>query len=240
MPQGSTLLQLLRGLNKQELEAIIDRCDWCRTRKTDVSAQELSKRIRKSIDRNVERGNTTYSEVMRDIRDQVLVPGPEPVAAKIRNQLRSLPPSAHVAEIRIEEEWFSAQLYGALWASIERPYKVHLERQLNTRNRPEADVYVESKTGNGDFLIEVKLAPIENGQEVRRQIVKYHRAIEEDMNRTRTRTFLCVIGEDAELESRDGSRKSEDLSEYFNGVPSTVDEIPKELPRTEVISNTFQ
>lgn len=240
MPQGGTLLQLLRGLNKAELQAVADRCEWCRVRKTDVPASELSKRVRDSIENNVQKGNITYADAMRDIRDDVLIPGPDPMATKIRRQLRAVPPTTHIGEVRIEEEWFSAQLYGALWASIDRPYEVHLERQLNTRNRPAVDIYIESEVGAGDYLVEVKRAPIENGARVRRQLVKYHRAVDEDLNRDRARTFLCVIGEDVELETREGSRKSEDLSTYLEGVPSTVDEIERDLPRTEVLSNTFQ
>jgi len=239
MPQGSTLLQLLRGLNKAELQAIPKRCEWCRTRKTNIPVSELSKRIRESIDTNVKKGNITYSEAMQDIRDEVLIPGPDPVAGKIRQQLRQVPTATHIGDVRIEEEWFSAQVYGALWACIERPYTVHLEYQLNTRSRPTADLYVESNNGTGDYLIEVKRAPISNGEGVKRQLKKYHRAIANDLNRDRERTFLCVIGEDTDIDAYNESRKSKPLSEYIDGIPTTIDEIGEEIDRTEVISNTL-
>jgi hypothetical protein len=239
MPQGSTLLQLLRGLNKAELQAVAERCNWCRVRKTDVPVRDLSKRVRESIDSNVDKGNITFSEAMQDIRDEVLIPGPDSVAGKIREHLRNVPTAAHIGEVRIEEEWFSAQIYGALWASIERPYSVHLEYQLNSRSRPTADLYVKSDRNEGDYLIEVKLAPIKNGEKVKRQLKKYHRAIENDLGRSRERTFLCIIGEDTEIDTYDESRKSKPLSEYVDGVPSTVDEIEGEIPRTEVVSNTI-
>jgi len=238
MPQGSTLLQLLRGLNKQELKAIVHRCWWCKVRKTDIPVKELSKRIRKSIDDNVRKGNITYSEVMRDIRDEVLIPGPDSVAARIRNILRTIPPSTHIGEVRIEEEWFSAQIYGALWATIKRDYTVHLEYQLNSRSRPTADIYVRSHDNSGDYLIEMKLAPIDSGEKTKRQLKKYHRAIQRDLGRKRERTFLCIIGEDVEVSNENNSRKSQPLSEYIEGIPSTIDEIENELERTEVISNT--
>lgn len=238
MPQGSTLLHLLRGLNKTELQAIPERCEWCHVRKTDIPVRELSKRIRESIDTNVEKENITYSEAMRDIRDEVLIPGPDSIAGKIRWHLRNIPSATHVGDVRIEEEWFSSQIYGALWASIERPYIVHLEHHLNTRSRPTADLYVESKHGRGDYLIEVKLSPIDNGEQVKRQLKKYHRAIEKDLKRDRERTFLCVIDQDADVETCDASGKSKPLSEYIDGVPNTVDEIEAELDQTEVVSNT--
>lgn len=242
MARGAPLTHFLRGLNKDELQAIPERCGWCKVRNTDVPVNKLSRKIRSSIKNNAENNNIRYADAMRDIRDKILIPGPDPIAAEIRYYLRSAPPATHVDEVRIEEEWFSSQLYGALWASIQernRPYNVYLERQLNNRNRPAADIYVESKQNNGDYLVEVKLAPVDNGEDVRRQLVKYHRAMEEDLNRERARTFVCVIGEDAELEDRSGSRKSEDLSEYID-VPSTVDEIGNDLLRTEIVSNTFQ
>jgi len=239
MPQGSTLLQLLRGLNKKELQAVPERCEWCRVRKTDVPVKDLSIRIRESIDTNVDKGNITYADAMRDLRDQVLVPGPDSVAGKIRQQLREVPTATHIGEVRIEEEWFSAQVYGALWASIERPYTIHLEYQLNTRSRPTADLYVESKNNTGDYLIEMKLAPIENGEEVKRQLKKYHRAIEKDLNRTRERTFLCIIGEKTDIDTYDESHKTKPLSEYMDGIPSTIDDLTEEMERTEVVSNTL-
>jgi hypothetical protein len=240
MPRGSPLLHFIRGLNKDELQAISERCEWCNVRKTNVPAGDLSKRVRKSIKNNVEKDNISYEEAMQDIRDEVLIPGPDPLANKIRYHLRSTPAATHIGEVRIEEEWFSAQLYGALWASIKRPYTVKLERQLNTRNRPTTDIYVESEEDDGDYLIEVKRAPVDNGEAVREQLERYHRAMQEDLGRKRERTFLCVIGENVDLERKSGSRKSENLSEYLEGVPSTVDEISDDLPRTEVVSNTFQ
>jgi len=238
MPQGSTLLQLLRGLNKSELQAIANRCWWCRVRKTDIPVTELSKRIRRSIDENVRKGNITYSEAMRDIRTEVLIPGADSVAVKIRTILRTIPPSTHIGEIRIEEEWFSAQVYGALWVSLKRDHTVHLEYQLNSRSRPTADIYIESDDDSGDYLIEMKLAPINNGEDTKRQLRKYHRAIQGDLGRDRERTFLCIIGEDIEVDNDNNSRKSQPLSEYIEGIPSTIDEIEDELEQTEVISNT--
>lgn len=103
IPQGSTLLQLLRGLNKAELQAIAERCEWCRVRKTTIPVSTLSKRIRESIDTNVEKGNVTYAEAMADIRDTVLVPGADSVAGKIRTHLRTVPTATHIGEVRIEE-----------------------------------------------------------------------------------------------------------------------------------------
>lgn len=239
MPQGSTLLQLLRGLNKAELQAIPDRCGWCKVRDTDVPVQELSKRIRSSIDSNESKGNITYSEAMRDIRDKVLITGADTIPAKIRTNLRDTPVATPVGDVRLVEEWFSAQLYGALNASIKRPYTTKLEYSLNTRSRPSADIYLESDRDEGDFLIEVKRASqIDNGKEVKRQLKRYHEAIQEDLRRSRSRTFLCVIGADEDLERLGETKKGRDLSEYMD-IPSTIDEIEGELTRTEVVANTF-
>lgn len=239
MAQGSTLLQLLRGLNKQELQAIPERCDWCRVRKTNVPVQDLSKRIRSSIEQNVTKENITYSEAMRDIRDEVLIPGADSVPAKIRAILRETPVSTPIGDVRLVEEWFSAQLYGALNASIVRPYTVKLERPLNTRSRPSADVYVESDQRDGDYLIEVKRASqIDNGKAAQRQLKRYHEAITSDLGRERAGTFLCIIGEDQELETLGESKRNRDLSEYMD-VPTTIDKIEQKLTRTEVVANPF-
>ncbi|WP_337653130.1 hypothetical protein [Halomontanus rarus] len=75
-------------------------------------------------------------------------------------------------------------------------------------------------------------------QDVKRQLERYHKAMEMGLGRTRERTFLCIVGEDMEPATYGESRKSRPLSEYM-AVPSTVDELEDELERVEVISNTF-
>jgi hypothetical protein len=176
---------------------------------------------------------------MRDIRDEVLIPSANTVPAKIREILRETPVATPIGDVRLVEEWFSTQLYGALNTSIVRPYTVMLERPLNTRSRPSADVYVQSDQQDGDYLIEIKRASkIDNGNEVQRQLTRYHEAISSDLGRERARTFLCVLGEDKDLETLGESKINQDLYEYLD-VPTTIDEIEQELTRTEVVANPF-
>ena len=242
MARGSPHLQFLRGFTKDELQAIPDRCDWCRVRKTDVSTNELSKYIRESIDRNVSSRNITYSEAMADIRRKVLIPGPKTLSQKIRTVLRETPVSTSTGggdDGAAPAGWYTAQVYGALTASLSRPYTVKTEHRLHRRNRPSGDIYIESDHDDGDVLIEIKSAPsISNGENVKRQLERYHRAIKTGVGRTRKQTFLCVVGEDTEPVTYDRPRKSRPLSEYMD-VPSTVDELEDELDRVEVVSNTF-
>ncbi len=242
MARGSPHLQFLRGFTKDELQAIPERCEWCQVRKTDVSIDDLSISIRESIDRNVSSGNITYTDAMADIRREVLIPGPETLPQKIRTVLRETPVSTSTGggdNGGMSENWFTAQLYGALTATITGPYTVRTEYRLDVHNRPSADLYVESNTDEGDYLIEMKRAlPNLKPQDVKRQLERYHKAMEMGLGRTRERTFLCIVGEDMEPATYGESRKSRPLSEYM-AVPSTVDELEDELERVEVISNTF-
>lgn len=76
------------------------------------------------------------------------------------------------------------------------------------------------------------------GPPTKRQLQKYHQAIERDLQRKRALTFLVVVGDDLDIEGTANRRKSTPISEYMD-VPSTIDEIENELDRVEVISNTF-
>ncbi len=242
MARGSPHLQFLRGFTKDELQCIPVRCDWCQVRKTDASTNELSKYIRDSIERNVSKGNITYSEAMADIRREVLIPGPETLPQKIRTTLRETSISTSTGggdNGSAPEHWYTAQLYGALSASVVRDYSVKTEHRLDVRNRPSADIYIESDNDQGDYLIEVKSATSVSGTPtIKRQLERYHQAIETGLGQTRERTFLCIVGQDMEPSTYGDSRKSRPLSEYMN-VPSTIDELTEDLERVEVISNTF-
>lgn len=244
MPRASRHLQLLRGLTKEELQRVPDRCDWCNVREVNVPASDLSKRIRDSIERNTTQEDFTYEDAMADIRRNVLIPGPETVTQKIRNTLRETPVARSVgggsnAE-GSRESWFTAQLYGSLSTGIVRPYTVKLEYELNHTNRPTVDIYVESDNNRGDYVIEIKrLSANLEGPKIGRQLKKYHRAIKKDRQRTRERTFLCIVGEVEDVDLMDASLKSTPISEYTD-IPKTVDNLEEELERVEVIANIFR
>lgn len=243
MPQASPELQLLRGLTKSELQAIPDRCDWCHVRETDQPFSELSKRIRDSIERNVSKSELTYSEAMSDIRKQVILPGPETVAQKIRTRLRETPVAKSVGSgagsIEDREEWYITQLYGAIDTALVRPYNVKLEYELNQRNRPTPDIYVESEEGEGDFIIEVRVAKSNLSiSRIEKKLHKYHRSIRQDREQTRELSFLCIVGEDQDLPTIDESRKSTPVSEYMD-VPKSIEDIEDDMTGVEVVTNTF-
>jgi len=242
MSNVSAHLDLLRGLSKEELQQIPDRCDWCRVRDTDIPIADLSIRIRDSIDRN----DITYKEAMTDIRLNVIRPGPESVTQKIRKTLRETPVAKSAGGGSsgdsgvARESYYTAQLYGALSNTIIRPYTVRLEYELDQQYRPTPDIYVESENNDGDYVIEIKRASanLEAG-DISRQLQKYHRAIRQNRNRSRRCTFLCIVGEDEQIETIGESRKSTPLSEYMD-VPHTIDDLSDELDRVEVISSTYK
>lgn len=235
MPQGSPILQFLRGMTRDELDAVRKRCDWCRVRRFD-NKRDLSRRIRDSIERSVDSGGLTYTDAMSDIRRKVLISGPETTEQKIRNALRNTPVSAPVGDIRLVEEWLSAQLFGALNAKVRQPFEVYLEYPLNNQTRSQADLYVRHTEEGRDFLIEVKRGgEISNGESVKRQIEKYHQDIEQRHDLQLGKTFLCIIGEKHEIEEPENSETAT-LSDYFN-VPSTLDDIETEITGLEVVHN---
>lgn len=83
------------------------------------------------------------------------------------------------------------------------------EYRLDVHNRPSADLYVEFHTDEGDHLIEMKRAlPNLKAQDIKRQLERYHKAMEMGLGRTRERTFLCIVGEDTEPATYGESRKS--------------------------------
>lgn len=238
MPQGSPLLQFLRGMTLAELDAVRKRCDWCRVRSFD-GKRDLSKRVRKSIKRSVDSSDLTYADAMKDIRLKVLIPRPETTEQVIRKTLRETPVSTPVGEIRLVEEWFSAQLFGALNAKLYVPFDVFLEYTLNHRTHSRADLYVQHIENGADFLIEVKRAgQIKNGNEVKRQIEKYHDDINQRRDLSLNKTFLCVIGENRASEGTDESSDTPRLSNEVD-IPFTLDDIEAEFDNLEVVVNSL-
>lgn len=237
MPQGSELLQFIRGMTLDELNAIRRRCDWCRVRSYE-DKQDLSKRVKNSIKRSVENDRLTYAEAMADIRRQVLIPGEKTAEQTIRTALEETPVSAPVGDIRLVEEWLSAQLYGSLYAEFDRrtQYEVYIEYPLNHRTRSQADLYVENTGEGGDFLVEVKRAgEIGNGNQVERQLQKYFRDIDSRRELTLEKAFLCIIGETTPEYSPEETDEM-DLSEFVD-IPSTLDDLEDRMENLEVILN---
>lgn len=237
MPQGSELLQFIRGMTLDELNAIRRRCDWCQVRTYD-DKQDLSRRVKNSIKRSVESDQLTYAEAMADIRREVLTPGVATAEKTIRTVLEQTPVSAPVGDVRLVEEWLSAQLYGSLYAEFEPipQYDVFIEYPLNHRTRSQADLYIENTGNHGDFLVEVKRAgEIDNGNEIKRQLQKYFRDIDARRDLTLGRAFLCIIGETTPEYSPEET-ESMDLSEFVD-IPSTLDDLEDRMNNLEVVLN---
>lgn len=237
MPQGSELLQFIRGMTREELNAVRRRCDWCRVRKFE-NKRDLSKRVKDSIKRSVDNGQLTYAEAMGDIRREVLIPRPATTEQMIRRTLKETPVSAPVGDIRLEEEWLSAQLYGSLYAKFEprQQYDVYIEYPLNHRTRSQADLYIEDAGGDGDFIIEVKRAgEIDNGNKVERQLEKYFRDIDNRRDLSLQKAFLCIIGETDPSYTEEETENME-LSDFVD-IPSTLDDLQQRIDDLEVVLN---
>ena len=236
MSQGTPLLRFIKGMTLDELNAIRRRCDWCNVRTYDDKA-DLAKRIRDSIKRSVDSGALTYSDAMQDIRLQVLIPGPETIETVVRQTLYEAPITDPTGDVRLIEEWFSAQLFGALSSKVYDPYEVYLEYEVNNRSRHQADVYVKHTEGGGDLLIEIKRdGEIGNGEAVKRQIQRYRRHIKQRPDLDHRMTYLCIITE------KDQSKWNPDekvLSDFLE-VPSTLDNIESDLNDLELVITTIE
>jgi hypothetical protein len=219
---------MLRGLDQFELRAIRRRCDWCNIEPFDTK-QSFTKRLRDSVDSAVDRDDLTYGEFMQVLRDDIL-PRPHRPVTQIREVLESIQLSeTPIGRERKDEEWFSAQLFGALQAALGDDYAVYLEYELDEYRRDRADIYIEQSDGGG-FLIESKLATSlsENISATRGQLRRYHDTIDD-----RAHTFVFVVGhieDDVYGRVDDGQQP---ISEYTN-IPSTFTDL-EELPKTTVV-----
>jgi len=233
MSNGTPLLRFIKGMTLAELNAIRRRCEWCNVRDYD-NKSDLAIRIRDSINRSVENGDLTYSEAMQDIRLQVLIPGPATVETTVRQALREAPIADPTGDIRLIEEWFSAQLYGHLSAKVHDPYEVYLGYEVNHRNRHQADIYLHNTDGGEDILIEVRRdGEIRNGKQVKREIQKSRRHIDGRPDLDHQKTFLCIVTEKYIPEEK--GQPSE-----FLDIPSTVDEIESEIDDLEVVISSIE
>jgi len=238
MPQGTPLLRFIKGMTLDELNAIRRRCDWCNVRAYNNKA-DLAIRVRDSIDRSVENGSLTYRDAMQDIRLQVLIPRPKTIEATVRETLHNAPITDPTGDVRLIEEWFSAQLYGLLTAKVYDPYEVFLEYEINRRSRNQADIYLHHTEGGGDILIEIKRdGEIKNGEKVKRQINRYRRHIKGRRYHSHKKTFLCIITEkDPSLFDVDDRQVV--LSDFLD-IPSTIDGIESEIDNLELVITTIE
>ncbi|MWV64086.1 hypothetical protein GRS48_04495 [Halorubrum sp. JWXQ-INN 858] len=236
MSQGTPLLRFIKGMTLDELNSICRRCDWCNVRAYNDKA-DLAKRVRDSIKRSVDSGALTYSEAMQDIRLQVLIPRPETIETVVRQTLYEAPITDPTGDVRLIEEWFSAQLYGALSAKVHEPYEVYLEYEVNNRSRHQADVYIKNTEGEGDILIEVKReGEINNGEAVKRQIQRYRRHISARSDLNHQMTYLCII---TEKDTSEWNPEKMFLSDYLE-VPDTLDNIESDLNDTELVITAIE
>jgi hypothetical protein len=166
---------------------------------------------------------------MQTLRDDIL-PRPNKPVTQIREVLEEIQLSeTPIGRERKDEEWFSAQLFGALQAALGDDYAVYLEHELDEYRRDRADIYIEHPEAGG-FLIESKLATSlsENISATRGQLRRYHDTIDD-----RAHTFVFVVGhieDDAYGRANDGQQP---ISDYTN-IPSSFADL-EELPKTTVV-----
>lgn len=230
--QGGELLQLLRGLDQQELKAIRRNFDWCSIEPYD-GHRSFTKRLRDSIDRAVSRGDTTYSGFMESLRDEILKPGPYLTETRVKRVLRDVPVSmSPIGKKRKTEEWLSAQLYGALQNEFQDSFNVYVEHTLHPHSRERADIYLESVGGETTYLVESKVASSlnQNIKKTEGQLELYDELVSE-----RDHTFVVIFGKINTISY--ASSDQTELAEYTD-IPSGFSRIGN-MPSTTVIERVL-
>jgi predicted HTH domain antitoxin len=233
MPNAGRILQILRGLNQHELRAIRREFDWCNIEAFDDKSS-FTLRLRDSIERAVDEGVLDYEQFMRELRDNIIIPGPYKDETQIRNILQSIQlTDAPIGNVRKDEEWFSSQLYGALQEGLREQYNVFLEYEIGRYNRDRVDIYIESNQTEGCFLIESKLASSVNGniKRIEGQVKRYHDSVDQ-----RNHTFVFMIGNIADEKYLTAQESQTELHEYSN-IPSGLSKL-EEINKTTVIERT--
>ena len=227
---------MLRGLDQRELQAVRRKFDWCQIDPYD-GKKSYTKRLRDAIDRSVKSGDITYEKFMTELRDEVLLSGGFRTETRIKRVLKHVQLTASpIGKERKNEEWYSAQVYGALQNELGEEYNVYLEYEFDNYAHERVDLFIESTKGDKQYLIESKRVSSINGiAKVRGQLERYHDTIE-----SRSGTFLFVV--DRVKDEEYGSINNVDLDQS-NQSASTLEKLKNledELPQTTVVKRNLR
>lgn len=230
--RGGKLLQMLRGLDQHELQAVRREFDWCQIDSYD-GKKSYTKRLRDAVDRSVEAGDITYEQFMTELRDEALLSRGYKTKTQIKRVLENVQLTASpIGKERKNEEWYSAQVYGALQNELEEEYSVYLEYEFDNYAHERVDLFIKSTEKDEKYLIESKRVSSINGiAKVRGQLERYHDTIE-----SRNRTFLFVVDRVKDEEYGSINKADTACSNQSAKTLEKLENLEDELPQTTVIT----
>lgn len=188
MPPTSKLRKFLRPLTVSDLKKIRERHAG-RVGEYNGDKNDFIDRLRRSIDGSDETSIEDLTETVLDIRSS----DSRQVTTRIRDAVDMLEVSPNAGGKKsksVREHWISSELFQCLRYEIEgHPYSVEQEKYF-TRGTS-VDLFVTRQDGNGNYLIELKLAGRSTKDRLPRQLRRY-----EDKASYRKRTFVVFVAEE--------------------------------------------
>ncbi len=161
MPRAGPLRQMLNALSVRELQAIRRKfCPGVMPYSEQDGKNAFVGSIRDSLKRSIDKGEFSYYEFMKFLRDELLDDTPKQITTKIRNVLKDIKISKNAGyktTKSVRERWICSEIYQALRYELkDTGYKVEIEKSLG--NRCTADLFVSHRSEKRNYVIEVKFA----------------------------------------------------------------------------------
>ena len=214
MPKAGPLKQILRELSVEELRDL-RKTSCSRVKQYNGSKSELVDRMRNSIKRSIDDGETSYGELFSHIKSILQEEGPKHVTTRIRNSIKELEISKnaqHGDTTGVREKWINSELFQILRKNLERTgYNIEQE---STFGRSSVDLLIGNESRR--YLIEIKLAGNSSSRDkLPSQISKYRKKVP-----NLRKSFALMVVE-----------RERDLPQNKSSVKHIIDE-------TEAVHNT--
>lgn len=177
---------ILVGLNHQELIALRRRASWC-----DVdwypTRDAMLTAMARSASGAISNGDLTVTELVQEIKNEVIYKGPNKIETQIQEVLRDTIITRVARGGSHSEKLACAHLTGALQEKLGTQFRV--EQEKIAQGSKKFDIHIKNKNTGEEYLIEAK---VENRRitGLPDQLSEYHKLLK---NRVKTYVVFLVF-----------------------------------------------
>ncbi len=183
---GLDIRGVIEPLDYRELEAFRRRAEWCHSDKRR-SEQDLREYLTRATASAKESG-LTDKEIIEFFRTEIIERGPYETPTRIKRALTDLQIAGSIRQVRRQEEFACAQLFGGLQEKFQGPYTVRHEKQMENNHR--LDLYIRDERDESEYTVEAKISDNINNptRSVREKVISYQEALS-----NHARSFVLVF-----------------------------------------------
>jgi hypothetical protein len=226
---GLDIRGVIEPLDYRELEAFRRRAEWCHSDKRR-SEQDLREYLTRATASAKESG-LTDKEIIEFFRTEIIERGPYETPTRIKRALTDLQIAGSIRQVRRQEEFACAQLFGGLQEKFQGPYTVRHEKQMENNHR--LDLYIRDERDESEYTVEAKISDNINNptRSVREKVISYQEALS---NHARSFVLVFIFDDIHYSIASDGAEP--DINNFWSEDRIKVVE---QIPNCEVIPRVF-